>query len=248
MDGSVDGQIAPGTCGHEKFATSPNGETHVDNQLYRAIGCHVGWRNFSIIDSYANEGRKSSGNGIVLIEITGVDDPKNDADVEVSFYKAVPAQFPRDPAGNILPFGRYHIETARGVPRYSATARGRIEKGVLTIAPRDVTLPYFGSLGAFGEMTFRKMNLRLEIASDGKTARGLVGGYRDVESWFNEVKDNEVESGHADFDCPALYEAVHKLADGYPDPKTNQCTAISSAYLIEAVAAFVIHPRETARE
>ena len=59
------------------------------------------------------------------------------------------------------------------------------------------------------------------------------------------MKDNEVESGHADFDCPALYEAVHKLADGYPDPKTGQCTAISSAYFIEAVAAFVIHPQET---
>ena len=176
LDGAIDGQVAPGTCGHEKFPTSPNGETQVDNQLFRAIGCHVGWRNFAIVDSYANEGRKSSGNGIVLIEVTGVDDAQNDDDVEVSFYKAVPAQFPRDPAGNILPFGSYHIETAKNVPRYVATTHGKIAKGVLSITPRDVTLPYYGTLGAYGEMTFRKANLRLEIAADGKSASGLVGG------------------------------------------------------------------------
>jgi hypothetical protein len=40
---------------------------------------------------------------------------------------------------------------------------------------------------------------------------------------------------------------AHKLADGYPDPKTGECTMISSAFDITAYAAFIVHPK-TAKE
>jgi hypothetical protein len=42
--------------------------------------------------------------------------------------------------------------------------------------------------------------------------------------------------------CPAMYAAFKQMADGDPDPKTGQCTTISSAYGVEAVPAFLIHP------
>ena len=47
--------------------------------------------------------------------------------------------------------------------------------------------------------------------------------------------------------CPSAYAAMKKFADGYRDPKTGQCTALSTAYRIEAVPAFVIHPADTAQ-
>ena len=44
--------------------------------------------------------------------------------------------------------------------------------------------------------------------------------------------------------CPAMYAAFKQMADGDPDPKTGQCTTISSAYGVEAVPAFLVHPPE----
>jgi hypothetical protein len=43
------------------------------------------------------------------------------------------------------------------------------------------------------------------------------------------------------FSCPAFYEAGKRLADGYPDPNTGECTALSAAFHIEGLPAFVIH-------
>ena len=37
--------------------------------------------------------------------------------------------------------------------------------------------------------------------------------------------------------------ALHRLADGYKDPKTGACTALSSALHIEFARANLIHPQ-----
>jgi hypothetical protein len=244
LDGTEDGRATPKTCAHEKFATSPDGNKNVDNQLYRVLGCTVGWRNFGIIASYANEGRKSSARNVILMEVTDVDDPRNDNDVTVTFYKAM-SQFPKDAVGNVLPYGSYRIDADNaGTPRYKDKARGKIVNGVLTTDAADVKVPFYGTLDSYAEILFRDSHLRLEIAADGSTAKGIIGGYYDLESFWSDLRNSEVNSSHADFDCPAMYEAIYRLADGYPDPKTGQCTAISSAYAIEAVAAFAIHPDE----
>jgi hypothetical protein len=41
-----------------------------------------------------------------------------------------------------------------------------------------------------------------------------------------------------------LIQTARKLADGYPDPKTGQCTMLSSAFDIQGYAAFVRHPKD----
>jgi hypothetical protein len=244
LDGTTDGAATANTCAHEKFASSPDGYKQVDNQLYRVLGCTVGWRNFGIIASYANEGRKSSARNVVLMEVTDVDDARNDNDVAVTFYKSV-GQFPTDAVGNILPYGSYGIETdENGVPRYKDKARGKIVDGVLSAEAPDVKIPYYGSSESYSEIPFRNFRLHLVIARDGTTAKGTLGGYYDLQSFWSVIRNAQVNSGHADFDCPGIYEAVHRLADGFPDPKTGKCTAISSAYQIEAVAAFAIHPED----
>jgi hypothetical protein len=40
---------------------------------------------------------------------------------------------------------------------------------------------------------------------------------------------------------PAAYRALKRLADGYKDPKTGVCTALSSARKFEFVRAFIEH-------
>ncbi len=39
-----------------------------------------------------------------------------------------------------------------------------------------------------------------------------------------------------------MYVAMHELADGYPDPETGECTALSSAFTFDAVAGFIVVP------
>jgi hypothetical protein len=46
------------------------------------------------------------------------------------------------------------------------------------------------------------------------------------------------------YDCPTFAQAVKRYADGFKDPKTGQCTALSTAFNIEAIPAFVIHPED----
>jgi hypothetical protein len=36
------------------------------------------------------------------------------------------------------------------------------------------------------------------------------------------------------------------MADAYPDPKTGENMAISAAYAVEAVPAFIVHDNKTA--
>jgi hypothetical protein len=45
-----------------------------------------------------------------------------------------------------------------------------------------------------------------------------------------------------------MYVAAHKLADGYPDPKTGECTSLSAGFNVKAYAAFVLHPEKERRQ
>jgi hypothetical protein len=40
------------------------------------------------------------------------------------------------------------------------------------------------------------------------------------------------------------YAALHEYADGFKDPKTGQCSGISTIYDLQATQAFVIHPKQ----
>jgi hypothetical protein len=245
LDGTTDGKATAATCAHEKFEKSPQGGKAIDNQMFRILGCHVGWRNFAIVDAYSNAGRLDSSAGLVLIEVTGVEDARNDNDVTVSFYAASDQfRLQRDNTGKVLPYASFMIENINGVPRYSGTARGKIVDGVLMTEPANITMQYFIRNATHGEISFQNMKLRLEISEDGSSAKGVVGGYRDISKVYDEIRDAEGNASHADFNCPSIYEALHRLADGSPDPKTGKCTAISTAHRIVASAAFIVHPED----
>ncbi|HLG87033.1 MAG TPA: hypothetical protein VKZ79_07535 [Alphaproteobacteria bacterium] len=75
-----------------------------------------------------------------------------------------------------------------------------------------------------------------------------MGAYADVDKLYGyTIKPQTIDGANANnIDCPGLYSAMRTLADGDRNPKTGACSAISVAFDLEAIPAFVIHPQKTA--
>jgi hypothetical protein len=245
LDGNVDGSATPKTCAHENF-TGVDGTPGVDNQMYRLLGCIYGFRSYGQFEVNANENRKSNGLGMTLIEVTDVDDARNDADVTVTFYRSID-QYTLDGSGRFVPFSSYRIDSVNGKPRYGSAVKGRIENGVLITEPGDVNLPFYGNY-TYMNQRIRDMRMTLTIAADGASATGTAAGYYDLDTLMFYVGGLGPIASTAISNCPSIYVAAHQLADGYPDPETGKCTAISSAFNFSAVAAFIVrdHDQQTA--
>ncbi|MBM3516271.1 MAG: hypothetical protein FJX59_21520 [Alphaproteobacteria bacterium] len=244
LDGNSDGAATPKSCRHDNF-TSPAGETGVDNQMFRLMGCVGAWRSDGHIENNAHSHRMSNGLGMILIEIDGVDDRRNDDDVRIVFYRGTDP-FTLDAAGRVLPYSSYGIDAENGVPRYGDTLKGKIVDGVVTSDVGDVHLPFFGNY-QYDNQLLREMRLSLELSADGAGAKGLAAGYVNVTQFTNYVSGMlGAFPNTQQFSCPAIYKAAHELADGHPD-KDGNCTTLSAAYKVEAVAAFINRPqRQTA--
>ena len=241
LDGTSDGQATPKTCAHEKFL-SHDGKTAVDNQLYRLVGCVYGWRKGGYIETQASEDRGVSNLGMILIEITGVDNRRNDDDVTVSFYRSID-QFAMDGFGKPLPFHSYRVDTDdNGKPTYGDKVKGKIVDGVLTTARGDVSLPYYG-LYTFMNPVIKDFGLTLEIPTDEKLGKGQITGYYNMSDFLNFVSGMAGHTSATD-NCPSMWAKAPSLADGYPDPKTGQCTMLSSAFDIGVYPAFVVLPTD----
>ena len=240
LDGNVDGDATSKTCAHGNF-TGLNGESGIDNQMYRLFGCVDAWRSYGHIENNANGHRLSSGLGMILIEITDIDDVQNDDDVTVSFYRGT-GSFYLDSQGGVLPYASYEIDHEGGVPRYGDTVTGRIVEGVLKTDSADVHLPHYGNYQYLRQL-IRDMQLHMPLTPGDDRTTGMVYGYYGVDQIYSYIRGmlTSFPNRHK-FSCPALYVAAHDLADGHPDPKTGECTTLSSAFRFEAVRAFVNHP------
>ena len=123
-------------------------------------------------------------------------------------------------------------------------AKGKIVDGHVIAEPVDAKLPLFGN-NTVGDMIYKGLRLDLDLnkaAPDGSYT-GMLAGYRDWENWWDYIRKIEFLTVTGQWSCPAIWVASQELADGYPDPKTGKCTAISEAMDIQAVPAFVV-PRE----
>jgi hypothetical protein len=239
LDGNVDGSPTENSCRHDNFV-SPDGEPGIDNQFYRVAGCIHAYRSIGYFHANPNESRKIQSLAIILMEVTGVDDPRNDDDVEVTYYRSIDA-YALDSTSQFVPYGSYRIDTFEGKPRYGDTVPGRIVDGVLTTDAKDVMLPYFGNY-TYQQMRIRDMRMKLNIGEEGETSSGMLAGYYDIELMYHQVMGIGGVQANAFMSCPGLFEAAHQYADGYPDPETGKCTALSAAWNIQAVPAYIIYP------
>ncbi len=242
LDGTDDGRATAKSCKHDKYV-GLDGTPAVDNQLYRLLGCVYGYQSYGQYQVNANENRKSNGLGMTLIEITGVDDLKNDNEVIVNFYRSID-QYTLNGAGGFTAFSSYRIDAANGKPRYNSSVKGKIVDGVVRTESNDVNLPFYGNYTYMNQL-IRDMRLHLELSDDGVSARGMVAGYYGVDqlTFYACGVGPIASSGFSD--CPAIYKAAHEIADGHPDSE-GKCTTLSSAFNFAAVSAFIVHPNADA--
>ncbi|MHB1207955.1 MAG: hypothetical protein ACYCZX_20490, partial [Rhodospirillaceae bacterium] len=133
---------------------------------------------------------------------------------------------------------------ARFGKRFIQRMHGKIVDGVLITEPADITFPW-ATFGLPADELMRGMRLKLKLTSTG--ALGLMGGYADIEMWYNQTMRSESthHQSYGQMSPPSLYKAFRRLADGYPDPKTGQNTAISSALRAGFTQVYVLHPEQT---
>lgn len=232
-------------CEHGEFAT-PDGQTGIDNQEYRVMGCTLEWRGTDGIQGDQAVGMRqfhASGEWTQVILLEGVDSLVNDPDVTV-IYANTPDRPPRDSKGNFLRGGSFSVSDK--APRNRNVLKGRIVNGVLTTDPQDILLvETWGQGGARdirGNRTkfdYRRARLRLTFQPDG-SLRGMLGGYKPV---FDVIQSPGIGGAGsaltAGIDCAQELQTLRKYADGIRDPKTGKCTGVSAAMRIAAIPAFV---------
>ncbi len=224
------------TCPHQNFQ-GPGGEAGVDNQYYRAIACNLFWRGKEggVGDSIAaaKQGRATSGQAYVLM-VRGVDDWRNDDNVEVTIA-STPDTPSTDNAKAILAGGSL---TLSDDPRWRNVGRGRIHDGVLTTDPMDIRLPSMWNTTP-GSIYLKRARLRLEVLPTGEL-KGIAAGYQPLENLYGSTR----QSGYAlaaavGVDCASIYKTLKSVADGDRDPRTGQCTSLSTAFDVAASPAYL---------
>ncbi len=238
-------EASPAACVHDDFE-SPSGSRGIDNQVWRLMGCVRGYRPNDLMDRLhkANTMVKEGGYAI-LMEISGMDDPQNDEEVEVQFLSSaepVTLNALGEPMEMVSftahPDGTYH----------NPIARGRIVDGVLTTEPVDLRLK-IKQQTQDNALFYRDARLRGTLLADGRI-EGTLGAYWDNENFWSMMNDHMIGDRHQGrnaafnrgFMCAGLYHAIPRVADGHPDPETGECTSMSTALHFEAKPAFVIRP------
>ena len=84
----------------------------------------------------------------------------------------------------------------------------------------------------------------MEITPDG--AEGLMAGYADIQDWYYHATTtwSTHHQSYGQESSPSIYRAMHRLADGYPDPDTGKNTAISMAIDVKFKQAYLINPSQ----
>ena len=89
-------------------------------------------------------------------------------------------------------------------------------------------------MSARGSWDLRKARLRLAFQPDG-TLKGIVGGYEPIGDLLLSSSLGDYGTAmNAGIDCAAEYNTLGKFADGLRDPRTGECTGVSSAYGAES--------------
>ena len=236
LDGTTDGRATNKTCAHGKF-TSPDGEGGIDNQLYRVEACVSGLRPGGTSDGLINNEVVSKNINRWLIEITGVDDQANDDHVDVMFAHGLD-KLVRDANSKFVPGLSQRVDEDATSVIFHTT--GRIVNHVLiTDAIPDLGIGQTRVLER-GVLPFVWARLKLNL--NGDTAKGALAGYHDIQTYYRFwAKGAGAHSVVANASPPSYYASLNRLADGYKDPATGKCTAISAVYDMEFVRAFIVH-------
>lgn len=240
----VSGKIAYGFDLDDDETTgfvSPTGEKGIDNQFYRTVGC---WQAFrgprGVTSKYSNDGMRDGVYTIVFVISGNGRDPRNDDDVTFGVYLAKD-KIVKDANGEVARDYSFRVDPDA---RFQSVVKARTRDGALeTTQPQDIKMRAEPTPGMFSkELLLYAARFRFELQDDG-SLEGYLGGYRDwktiYKGWAGAGVIHEMVT-HVQL--PGLWYALERNADYKPDPQTGKNTAISMAYFIHAVPAFVITP------
>ena len=221
----------------KNYEDPDTGEKGVDNQYWRAMGCNINHRGTKTErptewDLHWDNNRDKM--PAWLFSVTAEDFSK-DSPVTVNFHKAL-ERITRDANGYVRADSTFRIDPD---PRWQNTLKGYLKNGVVTVTePGDIHLS--GDPYMLTELDMSKAQLRLTLNPDG-TSEGVLGGYipwlRVFYVYGSSGYSSETMIGT---DLPGAYYALRRHADAYPDPKTGQNTAISTAFRIVGVPAYAV--------
>lgn len=234
FDGTQDGRATDKTCKHDKFINA-DGEA-VDNQFFRVSGCVKSFRPQGTYDGFINMEIPQLVVNRWLIEVKGVDDRVNDSHVDVTLAHGL---------DDIIPDGNNSYVAGRsqrvdeGSASYIQHTTGRIVNGVLITDPMPEFRMTASALVEVGERRFKDARLRLKLTPNGAT--GVLAGYGDIPRlWRFYAKTLGLHGVALTTSMPSFYRSIVRNADGYKDPATGQCTAISQVFAVDFVNANIV--------
>ena len=227
--------------------TSPTGEKGIDNQLYRGLGCVIGFRGPDGVEYiFENKAIAQSRYNRTMIEITAVDSLVNDDDVKVTIYRGLDRLLTDATGNKVMPGGSQRVDERWG-RKLIQTIPGKIKDGVLTTQPaKQMIIPWM-NLGVPTFQLIKDMRFQLKLTPTG--AEGLIAGYADIDIWYKQLirNDSTHHLSNGQISGISLYKALHRLADAHPDPKTGANTAISSALDAKFVQVYINPPDDAAK-
>ncbi len=234
---NLDGKIKAGDF------ISPDGEKGIDNNLYRAWGCDAPWRGGgnATLDMRAND-KMQEGLFTMVIRVSGNKDPMNDdeATLEIGWS---PDNMVKNARGGITVDYSYRLpKTALYTKMKAKVVNGVVESEQVEHLHTPRIAWFYDQTG---DTNFSKGKVRLNIAPDGQSATGLIGGYRNWRDLYAEntfAQDGGQQGTREHEDAVALYYALRRNADGMLNPKTGRYDGISSAYRLRMSSAFVVDP------
>jgi hypothetical protein len=251
VDSTASQPAAGGMCPHQDLV-SRSGQRGVDNQFFRVVGCNRSFQSTGQSNGFGIA--MLTGSWGILITLDGVDDIRNDENVDIGFVaNADPIQL--SPTREPLAYATYAMHQD---PRYRASVHGRIKDGVLTTDPVDLRF-YTEVNSLFNDRPLKRARLQVTLSEAG-VIEGYLAGYTPVESVYDMqfgFRNGRNAAGEAGaqmlrlhtangaarvlgYTCQGAYQSLYQHADADPDPQTGRCTSISTQYHIKAIPAFVV--------
>lgn len=220
--------------------THPDGTPGIDNQVYRAVGCVIGFRGPDGVEYiFQNKAILDQNYSRMMIELDGVDDLQNDDSVTVTLYRGRDRLLTDATGLNVVPGGSQRIDRRWGESLIRQTT-GRIEDGVLRTDPiKEVIIPWM-NLGVPSIQIIR--DLRFELALSPEGATGLIAGYADIDAWYYQLirNDSTHHLSNGQISGISLYKALRRFADAYPDSESGNLTSISTALDVKMRQVFIV--------
>ncbi|HEX4637747.1 MAG TPA: hypothetical protein VH189_16310 [Rhizomicrobium sp.] len=237
-----DGFNLDGKVGAHDFV-SPDGEKGIDNALYRAWGCDAPWRGNgnATLDLRAND-KMQEGLYTMVIRVSGNQDPMNDSDATVEIGYS-PDKIVKDARGGIAVDYSYRILTSGQYTKLKAKVKDGVVETEQVEHLHTPRIAWF--YDQTGDTNFTKGKIRLNMAPDGLSGTGLIGGYRNWRELYTEntfAQDGGQQGIREHEDHVSLYYALRRNADGMYNEKTGKYDGISSVYRIKMASAYVVDP------